>query len=371
MTGLATPPFEPPPSETPPSEITPSEITPFEHDIAEQPEALRRLAEGAPPQFQAITGRSWTRIVLTGMGSSHFAGIPTWRHLIALGHQAWAVDTGQLLDDERLLTPDTLLIATSQSGASGEITELLARQRSGRITPAAVVGITDDETSPLARAADVLLPLHSGPEATVSTKSYVNTLAVHRMLRAAFSGDDVEPIRRGELRAVATTVQAVLDDPHPRAELARAARATAHHPARRLSYLGSRDTAATALFAALITKESAKVAAEGYVGGQFRHGPFELAGDGHTAMLFFPHDDPADPSLRRLATDLVKSGSQVIVIGGAETEATVTLPVAEPAALAGMASGVVMAELFAVELARANGVVPGAFIHGSKITTTI
>jgi glucosamine--fructose-6-phosphate aminotransferase (isomerizing) len=379
MTGLTTPPFETPPFD----------ITPFERDIAEQPEALRRLAEGTLPQFQAISGRSWSRIVLTGMGSSHFAAVPTWRHLIALGHQAWAVDTGQLLDDERLVTPDTLLIATSQSGASGELTELLDRRRAGRIAPAALVGITDDTTSPLAGAADVLLPLHSGPEATVSTKSYLNTLAMHRMLRATFAGDPVEPIQRGELRAVATAVQAVLDDPQPRAQLAEAARATAHHPSRRLSYIGSRDTAATALFAALITKESAKVAAEGYVGGQFRHGPFELAGDGHTAVLFLPENDAADAagpagpaaeSLRRLATDLVRSGSRVIVIGGSgnaeteaaeATEATMTLPIVQPSALAGMAAGVVMAELFAVELARANGVVPGAFIHGSKITTTI
>ncbi|GAA2795571.1 SIS domain-containing protein [Crossiella cryophila] len=336
--------------------------TPFEHDIAEQPAALLRLAEAAIPPLDALTGRAWPRIVLTGMGSSHFAGIPTWRHLIAQGTAAWSVDAGQLLDDGGLITPDTLLIVTSQSGASGEITELLDRRQGGRITPATLVGITDDRTSPLALAADLLLPLHSGPEATVSTKSYLNTLAVHRLLRAGFAGEDVERVRRTELPAAAAAVRQVLDDHGLRRALAAAA-----HPRHRLSCIGIRDTAATARFAALVIKESAKIAAEGYVGGEFRHGPFELAGEGHTALLFLPPDHEPDPTLQRLAKDLRTAGSQVIVVGDPRVEATTSIPVPGGSALA---AGAVVAELFAVALAQANGVVPGAFVHGRKITTT-
>ena len=47
----------------------------------------------------------------------------------------------------------------------------------------------------------------------------------------------------------------------------------------------------------------AKVAAEGFVGGEFRHGPLELAGPGLTAVLFGPDDPDASPSLRRLGAD--------------------------------------------------------------------
>lgn len=345
--------------------------TPFELDMAEQPAALRRLAGADLPALGAVTGRAWTRIVLTGMGSSHFAGIPTWRALVAAGRPAWNIDAGQLLDDSGLITPETLLVATSQSGASGEITELLARRGSGRIAPGAMVGITDDVTSELARATDVLLPLHSGAEATVSTKSYLNTLGVHRILRAAFAGEDVDRVRTVELPDAADAAQAVLDDAELVAELTRAAQEIATHPARRLDYIGSRDTAATALFSALITKESAKLPAEGYVGGEFRHGPFELAGDGHTAVLFFPHDESPDPSLRRLAADLLAAGSRVVAVGDTGAPATMTVPLPTSSALESMAASAVVTELFAVALARANGVVPGAFVHGSKITTTI
>ena len=348
--------------------------TPFELDMAAQPTALRRLADADLPALGAITGRDWTRIVLTGMGSSHFAGIPTWRALVAAGLPVWNIDAGQLLDDGGLITPDTLLVATSQSGASGEIAELLARRKTGRITPGAVVGITDDITSELARAADVLLPLHSGPEATVSTKSYLNTLAVHRLLQAAFAGQDAasaQRIQRVEFADAADAVQTVLDDAELIAELTQAAREIATHPARRLDFIGSRDTAATALFSALITKESAKVPAQGYVGGEFRHGPFELAGDGHTAVLFFPHDGTPNPGLQRLAADLLDAGSRVIAVGDTEAAATMAVPVPGGSALTSMAASAVVTELFAVALARANGVIPGAFVHGSKITTTI
>lgn len=351
--------------------MTDIDTTPFELDIAAQPAALRRLADADAPALGAITGRDWARIVLTGMGSSHFAGIPTWRALVAAGRPAWNVEAGQLLDDSGLITPDTLLVVTSQSGASGEVVELLARRGAGGIAPGAVVGITDDTTSELARAADVLVPLHSGPEATVSTKSYLNTLAVHRLLQAAFACQDAAGVRRVELADAADAVQTVLDDAGLVAELARMAREIAVHPARRLDYIGGRDTTATALFSALITKESAKVPAQGYNGGEFRHGPFELAGDGHTAVLFFPHDDTPNPSLRRLAADLLAAGSRVVAVGEAGAPATTNVPIPVGSALTSMAASAVVTELFAVALARANGVVPGAFVHGSKITTTI
>ena len=55
----------------------------------------------------------------------------------------------------------------------------------------------------------------------------------------------------------------------------------------------------------------------------------------------------------------------------ASVNATITIPVRGRSELAFTAASSVVAELFAVDLARANGVVPGAFIHGSKITTTV
>lgn len=341
--------------------------TPFEINIAEQPDALRALAAYDLPGLAELARRRWERIVLTGMGSSHFAALPTWQRLVALGRPAWALDTGQLLDNPGLIDPGTLLVVTSQSGASGEVVELLARRAERGIAPAALVGITDGLDSPLAHGADLVLPLRSGDEATVSTKSYLNTLAVHRLVQAAFAGDDLTRVRDVELAAAADAVQRVIDV----VDLAPSAARTAEHARRRLAYVGQGSSAGTGLFAALITKEAAKIPAEGYVGGQFRHGPFELAGDGLTAVLFAARPGGEAGSLRVLARDLVGTGSHVIVVGDPDAAADVHVEVPGTDGLAFRAASSVVAELFAVDLARANGVVPGAFVHGSKITSTV
>jgi glucosamine--fructose-6-phosphate aminotransferase (isomerizing) len=342
------------------------EMTPFELDIAEQPEALRRLAAAAVPPLRDFADSRWDRIILTGMGSSHFAGIPTWRKLTELGRPVWSIDTGQLLDTPGAVTTNTLLVVTSQSGASGEVVELLNRRKAGLITPALLIGIGDDTSSPLAVDSDLFLPLFSGSEATVSTKSYLNTLAVHRMLSAAFEGRPLEEATSEILAAASAVEQAITS-----IDLADAAAAVAGHPQRRLAYVGRGDESATALFSALITKESSKVPAEGFIGGQFRHGPFELAGDGLAVVIFGMYGTEPDHSLRLLASDLVRTGSNVIIVGDDEIPGAMTVRIPGTGSLDRLAASSVAAELFAVGLARANGVVPGAFLYGSKITTAV
>ncbi len=112
-----------------------------------RPRAARRARIDA--EARALLTRDWERIVLTGMGSSHYVGLPTWRALVGTGRAAWAVDTGDLLENPALLTRDTLLIATSQSGASGEIVELLDRTGAGRASSAGAVVASRPTTTAL------------------------------------------------------------------------------------------------------------------------------------------------------------------------------------------------------------------------------
>jgi fructoselysine-6-P-deglycase FrlB-like protein len=344
-----------------------TDLTPFEEDILEQPAALRRLIE---PEFTAqlaqLAAGTWDRIVFTGMGSSYFAGIPTWRSLTAHGRDAWVVDAGQLLDTPDLLTANTLLVATSQSGASGEVVELLDRARGGTIRLGHLVGIAADEDSPLAAQADLFLPLRSGNEATVSTKSYLNTLALHRRISAAFANENpdvasTEIDRTASL--VASQITAGVDG--------RLAANILEPRTPRLAAVGKRDDAATALYAALITKESSKVAIEGYIGGQFRHGPFELAGPGMTAFIYGAHHSADDDTLSRLAADLLETGATTVLVGDLEIPEAVTLKAPGGSPLASLSTGAVAAQLLAVQLARVNQVVPGAFAFGSKVTTAL
>ena len=344
-----------------------TDITPFEADILEQPDALLRLAEApAASGLTDLTHRTWDRIILTGMGSSHFAGIPTWRRLTELGQTAWAVDTGQLLDTPDLITPNTLLVATSQSGASGEVVELVDRLGSGWATAGQLVAIAANPESPLAQAADVFLPLHSGEEATVSTKSYLNTLGVHRQIIGAFSGESAD-VADAEIRASIGIVSGMIEA----ADFRGLAEHALSDPGHRMAAVGWGNHAATALYAALITKESSKVAIEGFIGGQFRHGPFELAGPGLTVVIYGAGEAGSRDSLVRLTQDLNATGSTTVLVGDLHEPGSITIPAPSEGSLAGLIAGAVAAELIAVELAKANGVIPGAFAFGSKITTAL
>jgi glucosamine--fructose-6-phosphate aminotransferase (isomerizing) len=228
--------------------------------------------------------------------------------------------------------------------------------------PATLVAVTNDEASPLATAADLVIALHSGHEATVSTKSYLNSLAAHDLLAATLTGtapDDVLAVAK------------VAEEFSGASELAPLARDLVAADNPRLAYIGFGDYAATARYAGLITKEGAKVAAEGYIGGQFRHGPFELAGPGLTAVLFGSDDPDSNSSLQRLGADLAGAGSAVIAVAALDLPGAALQLRPPSGVLAQLAHGAVAAQYLTVALARARGITPGAFSYGSKITTAL
>jgi glucosamine--fructose-6-phosphate aminotransferase (isomerizing) len=342
--------------------VTPS---PFELDMDGQPDALRAFAGAARSAgLDAVLGRSYDRMVLTGMGSSHFAALPSWRRLIDADYRAWWIDTGQLLDSTRLITPATLLVITSQSGASAEITELLS-QDSGQPRPGAVLGITNQAGSPLASHCDAIIELRSGAEATVSTKSYLNSLAAHQLLLHAITGD---AFTAAAVTGTAELISELDGVSAPAKALAGVLTGTANP---RMAFIGSRDQAATALYAGLITKEAAKIPAEGFVGGELRHGPLELAGPGLAAVLFGLWADDTGTTLRQLAADLIATGADVTLVGDLVCPGARTIRIPRGGTLTELAAGAVVAQHLAVQIARARGIEPGAFAYGSKVTTTL
>ena len=80
------------------------------------------------------------------------------------------------------------VIAISQSGASPDVVAVLDEaKRQGRPT----LAITNNPRSPLADAADWVLPLHAGEErAVAATKTYLNSIAAVALLSTVARGDD-------------------------------------------------------------------------------------------------------------------------------------------------------------------------------------
>ena len=338
--------------------------SPYENDIADQPRALRALLQAPVPDLTAVRDSGFERIVLTGMGSSHYAGYSSWRTLLG-SFPTWWLPTSELLDAMELVDDTTLVWITSHSGASGEVVELLRRLAAGRSSHT-ILATTKELGSPLGRAADVVLDLHCGDEHTVSTKSYLNTLVVHALASRQLAGLPIEQVL-DEVAGLPEVIQSVLDDPLPETVVAALAEATS------IAMVGGIAGGITAQTGALITKESAKIAAEGYVGGAFRHGPYEMAGRPELAVVVFTADAATTTtSLRRLCDDLVARGTQVIAIGPEAWPGTThVLTPASGGELTQLMTGILRVQQLTVRLARRAGLVPGAFFHGQKVTSAL
>ncbi len=335
----------------------------YEIDIQEQPRALRAFAATVLPRgLSDLNIASYDRIILTGMGSSHFAAHRVWCSLVSEGHEAWWVSTAQLLEAQELITGDSLLWVTSQSGESGEVVALLdALERAKQ--PRTLLATTNELTSRLAVAADIVVALESGEEGAVSTKTYVATLAANeRILGLLHHADDAaivneilvaaDELERFDPR-LGTIASAALQDQQPRFVL-----------------VANSASACSALFGALMLNETAKLPAEAFLGGEFRHGPIELAGPGLTAVLF--GSGAMNPSLTGLGEDLTSSGSRVVHVDpGPISVGWLSISTNATGPLGRAICGAKLCQLLSVELARGRGLEPGVFRFGSKVTTSL
>lgn len=337
--------------------------SPYEHDIHAQPEVLQQLLDaGVGADARRLLGRAdgVDRIVLTGMGASLHGLYPSYLRLLHAGLPVWLVETAELLGPAGgLVTPGTLLWITSQSGHTAEVVALLddLRQR-----PAAILGVTNSSDSPLARGCDAVIPLHSGIETTVGTRSYTNTLAAGALAVDAILGDgSSEPALDLVPQALATYLGdweehvARLD-----ADVA---------PDTALFALGRSSSLAAVATGALIVKEAAAHPIEALSVPQFRHGPLEMAGPAITALIL-AGDARSRPLNARLDDDLRAFHAATIWLDVTEDSQGPPLPrlthdVTRPFA------EILPFQALSVALAHRAGRVPGSFSNIGKVTTTL
>lgn len=354
-----------PHSPTSPSGLPPSGA--YARDILAQPEALAAAAAGladvSPEPFTpaSLARRGLRRILLTGMGSSFFCLYPLYLRLLARSRSGllpYYLETAELIPlAETLGGPDTLLIAVSQSGESAEIVRLLSRPGLFR----EVLALTNQPASTLARAASSTLLLHAGPEATVSCKTYLNSLAVLHWLAAALTGED-PAAARSDLALLPASVAFY----HKGWEDKVATLADLLRPVRSLFVAGRGPSLASAWTAGLTLKESTRRPAEGLSCPAFRHGPFEMTGS-DLFLLAFAGDEATAPLHRRLVEDVCRAGGLAAL---AAFEAPASGPFLLPAVPPALAPVVEMlpVQLLSLALAWLDGREAGRFERASKVT---
>ena len=335
----------------------------YKNDILAQPAALQDTldlldATRFPKEIlhDLHTGR-WHKIVLTGMGSSYFVFMPLYQRLVSAGLPAWLVETSELLYWPAFLTPDTLVIAASQSGSSVETVRLLDLFGS----QCTVIGISNTADSPLALRSTFAVLTRAGQEATVSCKTYLATLAAQSWL-----GDQLIEGQHDYdgLASTPQLVQAYLDQlPAHIAEL-KPVLDGVHQ-----IYLTGRGTSiAAAGTGGLILKESVHIAGEGMSSAAFRHGPFEMIGP-ETFVLVFAGCGETVHLNRKLYSDVVAAGGRTCLVAPVPSgqPAVFALPPCPDPALPILE--ILPVQMMTLALAELRNLQAGSFSLASKVTT--
>jgi glucosamine--fructose-6-phosphate aminotransferase (isomerizing) len=195
------------------------------------------------------------------------------------------------------------VLGISQSGRSPDIVAVLAAARAQE-RPA--VAMTNDEGSPLARTADVVIPLAVGPERSVAaTKTYTASLHAVAQLVAALEPDGRVAEGIGQLPALVTAIAAE--------QLSTRRRFEALESAERIVVVGRGFAYATAHETALKLRELSGTPAEAFSPPDLLHGPVAALDRGTALWVIAPARDE-DGETAALVRTLRERGGPAVVV---------------------------------------------------------
>jgi glucosamine--fructose-6-phosphate aminotransferase (isomerizing) len=345
-------------------------MTRFRSEVEQMPAALLRLAAwygGEGSGLLLDMGRRLRgarNVVWSGMGTSWFTPEAVFPRLRAAGLACTALDAGELLHFGGVPGPQEIAVLTSQSGESVEVLRLIEE---GRVRPG-FIAVTNDTGSTLARKAGLVLPLHAGEEASISNKTYSNTLGLLHLAAAAVEGTGALTAALDDLRGAADALGRPVDAEEAAACLA---------PATGVAFVGRGPAYVTARQCALTFMEGVRCLASAFTGGGFNHGPFESVQDGFRLVIFQP-DGRTRALTEALAGRAAARGAGVVLVTAGTAPRIDGVRVLAVPGLAGngtdpdalfplLASRVQNVLLEAVAAARGHEA--GIFRYGAKVTT--
>ncbi len=297
----------------------------FEHfmlkEIYEQPKSIAdtligRVA-GLDPEITAgINLKGISKVVIIACGTAYHAGL-VGKYAI----EKWAkvaVDV-ELASEYRYREPavdnTTLVIPISQSG---ETMDTLMALRYAKEHGARIFAVCNTNGSSIPRESDAVLYTHAGPEiAVASTKAFtaqliaMYLLALHLGRVRGEIDKKMAALIAEELAALPAKVEQVLETVEPLRALTREFSESSS-----MLFLGRNVGYPTALEGALKLKELAYMHAEGFAGGELKHGPIALIDIGTPVIAVMPTSD--SPLYEKMASNVqeVKArGAVVIAIG--------------------------------------------------------
>jgi glucosamine--fructose-6-phosphate aminotransferase (isomerizing) len=333
-------------------------------EIFEQPKAIADTLIGRIdqsgnvhlPELQSLKG-DIDRILILACGTAFHAGLIGKYAIEAWAGIACDVElASEFRYRQPVLDPRTLVITISQSG---ETMDTLMALRHAKSLGAKALSICNTHGSTIPRESDAVLYTHGGPEiAVASTKALLTqVVALHlfalHMAKGKLSERDSKKIG-SELLALPSKVEQVLETVEALREMTRGFK-----DASSVLFLGRHVGFPSALEGALKLKELAYMHAEGFAGGELKHGPIALIESGTPVIAIMP---PVGSEIReKMASNIqeVKArGAHVIVIADTATDIPATdFAIRVPATLELLQPilSIVPLQVFAYEMALIRG----------------
>lgn len=304
--------------------------------------------------------RNIKRISVIACGTAYHAGM-----VAKYAIEKWAkvpVDV-EIASEYRYRDPivdkDSLVIAISQSG---ETMDLLMAVRHAKAAGARVLAVCNTNSSTIPRESDAVLYTHAGPEiAVASTKAFLTQIVAVYLIglklaqvRGTLDEKQVKSLYT-EMLELPSKVEQILETIEPLRELTRK-----FVKNNTVLFLGRGIEYPVALEGALKLKELAYIHAEGFAGGELKHGPIALIEEGTAVIAILPTADEhaLDEKMLSNIQEVKARGARVIVIApeGAEVigaEHIIRIPIASPLFQPVLAT--VPLQVFAYEIAVARG----------------
>lgn len=286
----------------------------FVKEILEQPASLAKtidfyLTGAGQADIDRISSLwksgKFNEVIFTGMGSSFFAPHTASCLLSNSGIGNRIINAGELLHYHLpQLKESSLLACISQSGESYEIVRIL--EKIGK--ELTCIGITNEEKSTLAQKSAISLLSWAGKEEMTSSKTYVSTLLV----LSVFTSVLCRTWKTSSMPDFDSSIDAVDKMINTRENwLPQTADFLGHPPF--VQIIGRGPAYSSVLQGALMFMEAARNPAAGIYGGEFRHGPLEMAKKGFRAVIMAPLGSTYDQGVK-LAGDITKYGGRVVII---------------------------------------------------------
>lgn len=288
-------------------------------EIHEQPAVMRKIIQ----KYQDDKGnlvidkdivkavRKADRIYIVACGTSYHAGLVGKEYLEKWANVPTEVHVAsEFVYNMPLLSKKPLFIFISQSGETADSRAVLVEAKKLGY-PALTV--TNVPGSTLSREADHTLILHAGPEiAVASTKAYTAQIAVLAILAqvvAKDSGIDTGVNLLPELAKVTSAIVSIVDDADKMEDLARQFLSTT----RNAFFIGRTMDYYVGLEGALKLKEISYIQAEGFAGGELKHGTIALIEEG-TPVIALATQEAVNLSIRGNVKEVVARGANPCII---------------------------------------------------------